>query len=169
MRKILFFLLTLAVPVVGALYAQTNIGTIELEGSRIKVKAQIVGFQTNMQTSGDAATGMGIGKRQHTPITILRLADGSSPLLQQAATNGELLKTVTISLDKPSARKGGYLQIKLTNAVITGISLFAGAGNPNSSVPYSDPVEQISLTYQNIQYEYSDGKTVFKDDWTSGR
>ena len=165
MQKILSFLLALALPA-ASLFAQTAVGTIELEGPHLKVKAQIVGFETSIQTSGDAVTGMGIGKRQHTPITIMRLADGSSPLLQQATTNGELLKTVTISIDKPSARKGGYLQIKLTNAVITGISLFAGAGNPNSSVAYSDPVEQISLTYQNIQYEYSDGKTVFKDDWT---
>lgn len=169
MQKVLSILLALALPVAGSLYAQTTIGNIELEGSHLKVKAQIIGFQTSIQTSAEAATGMGIGKRQHTPITILRIADGSSPLLQQATTNGELLKTVTISIDKPSARKGGYLQIKLTNAMITGISLSAGAGNPNAQVPFTDPVEQISLTYQNIQFEYSDGKTVFKDDWTVGR
>lgn len=164
MQKILSFLLALALPA-ASLYAQYSVGTIELEGSHLKVKGDILGFQTSVE----ASTGMGIGKRQHNPITILRLADGSSPLLQQATTNGELLKTVTISLNKTSPSKKGYLVIKLTNAMITGISISEGASNANAQAPLAEPLEQISLTYQNIQYEYSDGKAVFKDDWNSGR
>lgn len=164
MQKILSIILLLALLGAGSLYAQTNIGTIDLEGSRVKLKGSIVGFYTSMQNGVNAATGVATGRRQHTPVTILRIADGSSPLLQEAAAANEVLKTVTISLDKPSARKNGYLQIRLTNAVITVISLMEGVsrgGQPS----LTEPMEEISLSYENIQFVYSDTREVFKDNW----
>jgi type VI secretion system secreted protein Hcp len=165
MQKILSMLLALLLPAASTLNAQTTIGNADMEGARLKIKTPIVGFQTSIQGSVDVGTGMSSGRRQHTPITITRTIDGSSPLLQQAAATGEVLKEVTIQLDKPSVRRSGYLQIKLTNVMISGFSLIGGVGNGSGQGSYNDPVEQISLTYQNIQYEYSDGKTVFKDNW----
>jgi type VI secretion system secreted protein Hcp len=169
MQKILFFMLALSLPAAGSLYAQANIGNIDIEGSRLKIKTPIVGFQTSIQGNVDERTGMATGRRQHTPITITRVVDGSSPLLQQAAATGEVLKEVTIQLDKPSAHRNSYLQIKLTNVLVSGISLIGGIGNGSGPGSYGDPVEQISLVYANIQYVYSDGKDAFKDNWTDAK
>lgn len=84
-------------------------------------------------------------------------------------TTNEALRAVVIQLDKPAAHRDSYIQIRLTNAVITSYSLTQGIGGSGRQFPSADPVEQISLNYETIQYVYTDGKTVFKDQWTGGK
>ena len=53
----------------------------------------------------DAATGQITGKRQHSPLTIIKELDKSSPLFFTAAATNETLKSVTCMLYRTAARR----------------------------------------------------------------
>lgn len=48
MQKVLSLLLALTLPAAGSLYAQSAIGTIELQGSRVNLKSQIIPFSNRL-------------------------------------------------------------------------------------------------------------------------
>jgi type VI secretion system secreted protein Hcp len=150
----------------GSLTSQAQIGSFDATGTRVHVQGPILGFNTSTSDRTDASTGQITGKRQHEPVTITRVVDASSALLLQYLNANEVIKTVTIQLNKAGS-KNGYLTIQLTNAVVSKINIFEGTATSNPRVPDSEPVEEISFTYQKIQYSYSDTKIVATDDWSA--
>ena len=71
----------------------------------------------------DASSGLSSGKRQHSPVTIIKELDKSSPQFFLAAVSNETLKSVTCTLYRTAA--GGmtraYYKIALTNAAVVEI------------------------------------------------
>jgi len=156
--------LCLALMSFGSLASQAQIGSFDATGAKARVQGAIPGFNTSTASRFDAATGQITGKRQHAPVTITRVVDASSAVLLQSLTTNEVMKTVIIQLNKAGS-KNGYLTIQLTNAVVSGINMFEGTAAGNPRLPDSEPVEEVSFTYQKIQYSYSDSKIVATDDW----
>src|SRR5260221_12423659 len=93
---------------------------------------ECIGFTYSIQSTVDQASGMLAGKRQHSPIVIVKHMDIASPLLFQAAFTNDLLKTVTIDL----VRKGLdgkmvlFETITLTNASVSKVSQYGGTASP---------------------------------------
>jgi len=114
----------------------------------------------------DAGTGLSTGKRQHSPLTIVKELDKSSPQFFEAAVTNEVLKSVTCSLYRNSAngQTRPYFKILLTNATIVEIK---DSGNGVNGAAQGDERERISFSYQKIELTDLDSNITAVDDWTA--
>jgi type VI secretion system secreted protein Hcp len=114
----------------------------------------------------DAGTGRSTGKRQHSPLTIVKELDKSSPQFFEAAVTNEVLKSVTCTLNRNSANgpTRAYFKIVLTNATIVEIK---DSGDGVNGAAQGDERERISFSYQKIELTDLDSNTTAIDDWTA--
>jgi type VI secretion system secreted protein Hcp len=114
----------------------------------------------------DAATGLSSGKRQHSPLTIVKELDKSSPQFFTAAATNEVLKSVTCTLSRTSSigQVQAYFKIALTNATIVEIR---DSGNGANGTAPGDERERISFSYQKIELTDLNSNTTAVDDWVS--
>jgi type VI secretion system secreted protein Hcp len=114
----------------------------------------------------DAATGQSTGRRQHSPLTIVKELDKSSPQFFTAAATNEVLKSVTCLLYRNSAngQTRAYFKIALTNAIIVEVK---DTGDGVNGAAQRDERERISFSYQKIELTDLDSNTTAIDDWVS--
>ncbi|HTQ29294.1 MAG TPA: type VI secretion system tube protein Hcp [Puia sp.] len=137
------------------------------EGGKNGKSIPIIGFEWNVQTPRDQATGMASGKRQYSPIVIVKNIDVASAQFFQAVTTNEALKTVVVTLEYADGGKMQTFQtLRLTNAIVVKVSQFEGAGAPGKLMPNYTPMEEVSISFQKIEIETNKGKTIASDDWT---
>jgi type VI secretion system secreted protein Hcp len=112
----------------------------------------------------DASTGQVTGRRQHSPVTIVKELDKSSPLFFAAAATNETLKSVTCTMSRSSAagQVRPYFKIVLTNATIVEVR---DSGNGVNGAAQGDERERISFSYQKIELTDLDSNTTAIDDW----
>ena len=112
----------------------------------------------------------GGGKRQHSPITIVREVDSASPLLWQGLCTNEALRAVDISLvQRPSSGSGEVVveRITLTNAVISKVHRYTPHLGSEFNVHDTDEMEEIQFAFQKITFSNVAGSTSTSDDWTT--
>jgi type VI secretion system secreted protein Hcp len=114
----------------------------------------------------DPATGQSTGKRQHSPLTIVKELDKSSPQFFQAAVTNEVLKSVTCTMYRNSGngQTRAYFKIALTNAIIVDIK---NSGDGVNGAAQGDERERISFSYQKIELTDLDSNVTAADDWTA--
>jgi type VI secretion system Hcp family effector len=100
------------------------------------------------------ASGMLVGKRMHSTITITKKIDMASPKLAMASNSNETLKEVAITFQGGSGDAKTAQKIVLTNAII--LRVRKAGGN-----------EQITLDYQAIEVTYAKGGKTAMDDWST--
>lgn len=132
----------------------------------------VYGFDHEIISPRDIASGLPTGKRQHKPIKILKEIDKASPILYQVLTQNENLTEVHFEFWKPStARLGGgggtevmYYKVDLVNANISGMRTFFGNAlvPENAKLPH---MEEVTFTYQKITWTWTDGGITGEDDW----
>jgi type VI secretion system secreted protein Hcp len=132
---------------------------------------ECIGFNYAVQSPVDQASGMPSGKRQHLPIVIVKHIDIASPLLFQSAFTNDLLKTVTIELVKRGldGRIVIFETITLTNASVSKVSQYGGTASPEKLLPNSNPLEEVTFTFQKIEITNNEAKTTTMDNWSIGR
>jgi type VI secretion system secreted protein Hcp len=111
----------------------------------------LIGLSHAIVSPRDAASGLPTGKRQHKPLVITKPIDKSSPKLMQALFTNENLTEVVITLLRNSQ---AVATIKLVNANV-------------SERQQHGEYEQISFTYQKIEWTWKDGGITALDDWES--
>lgn len=94
---------------------------------RYKSGAEIHSFQYGVQSPRDISTGQASGKRQHTPIKIVKEWGASTPQIYQALVSNEVLTSVVIRLIDPHRHKRVSHTIHLTDATVSGMR-HVGAG-----------------------------------------
>ncbi|MGD0630680.1 MAG: type VI secretion system tube protein TssD [Terracidiphilus sp.] len=136
----------------------------------------LIAFFHQVKAQYDAGSGSLTGRRQHSPITIVREVDSSSPLLWQGLCTNEVLKSVDISLvGRPSSGGGEVLvsRITLTNAEISKVNRYTPVLKPHPHGPSRNSVhvtyllEEIRFAFQKITFANVAGSTSTSDDWTS--
>ena len=138
-------------------------------------KVEALSFSFEVASPRDAATGLASGKRTYKPLQITKQIGASSPQLFQALTTNEVLKTVTLEFMKtnPSGEEYVYYTIKLTNATIASLRQHTagddgtggGGGGKSASAADTLQLEDVSFSFQKIEIESKDGKTMAVDDW----
>jgi len=113
------------------------------------------------------ASGLPTGKRMHKPFVITKEIDRSSPQLHTALTTNENVTEWELQFWQPVMGVGTerhYYSIKLLNASIAGIEF----NMPNTRNPdfmkYAE-YEEISFTYQKIQWIWVEGNSISEDAW----
>lgn len=120
---------------------------------------EVLAISHEIVSPRDPQSGLPTGKRQHKPFVITKTLDKSSPLLAKALVDNETLPTWELQLYQPAAKGGEALAytIKLTNANIASIRIMLDdKGNP---------IEEVTFTYQKIEWIWADGGITASDDW----
>jgi type VI secretion system secreted protein Hcp len=144
-------------------------GSATAEGNEGKIEC--IGFRFLMSVPHDPESGRASGKRQHSPVVLIKNIDYSTPQLLQAAVTGEVLKSVVIEFYKKASdgRQQLYYRVTLSNASVSQISQYGGTAQGDGGYNLNNTgntYEEISVTYQNIQFEHVIGNTAASDDWT---
>jgi type VI secretion system secreted protein Hcp len=126
-----------------------------------------LGFSYEIKSPRDAASGMATGKRQHQPIRIIKEWGPASPQIFQACCTNEVLTSVIIEFVKvnPDGKPQVFQRVTLTNATISDDRQFLDVPSIQGSNGGGTPMEEISFTFQKIQFENTDGGTSATDDW----
>lgn len=136
-------------------------GTITVQSSRqgtfrsghvLEVRTSIVSPHDTQSRESKKET----GRRQHTPIAIVKEIDGDSPKYMKALASNELLTQVVIEFKDFKGKSPRTL--KLMDAAITAIKRVPRAGGRGEN-------EEISFTYREIEWTYPDGSKSAKDSW----
>lgn len=144
-------------------------GRFKNETPREKHQSKIPGisFHYNVKSPRDSATGQASGKRTHGPVSFLKAWGPSTPQFFQALCTNELLTSVLFEFVKtgPNGEEYVYHTVHLTNATVSEVEHYVGDDEPRKPSHDSQELERISLTFQRIEIQNKDGKTMAVDDW----
>lgn len=128
-------------------------------------------FSHEIDSPRDPASGLPTGKRMHKPVFFLKEVDKSSPLLWNALTTNENLTSCQIQFWAPAVAAGAAIGVEkliytvtLTNANIASM-LQSMPSNVDPSTVKLSLLEEITLSYQKIQWTWADGGVTASDDW----
>ena len=118
----------------------------------------------------DPASGLPTGRRQHQPLTLLKEVDRSSPLLWRALVTNEVLVAWELRFWQPVSGTAGaerqFYTLRLTNATITSIRAFM-TDNEDLTRANLPLREEVSFTYQKVEWVWTDGNVSASDSWQS--
>jgi len=140
-----------------------------------------------MKAQYDIASGQLTGKRQHSPLLIIKKTDSSSPPLFQHANANSVLPSITITIlwasglasgkiaGRPSSGSGEVIvsRITLTNAEISKVNRYTPRLTPRGPAPSRNAavntyeLEEVWFSFQKITFTNVMGSTSASDDWTS--
>ena len=139
-------------------------GDCEMKGREgsILVKA----FDYNVSIPRDRSTGLATGKRVHSPLSIVKEYDKSSPLMYQALCTGEQMSTVEIKWFRvaPDGTEEHYFTTMLENAIIVEIQPYM-AMTSDPSTEHMGHMEKVSFTFRTITWTNEIAGTTYTDDW----
>ena len=139
-------------------------GTFKGEGNRLRNRNKIVGltYAYELSSPRDAATGLPTGKRQHHPVMFTKEWGAATPQILTAEANNENLKSVLFEFFKTTLNGQEYVfqTVTLTNASISDVKQYTDKSGFLE-------LDEISFTFQKIEVDNKDGKTMFLDDWSS--
>lgn len=129
---------------------------------------EIRSFSNLIESPRDPASGLASGPRLHTPVSVMKEIDQTSTALRSAFVSNEnfvswALQFWTVGAVDPVMDSEAYT-IRLTNANIVSIREFMTGNDElaNSGLPLC---EEITFTYQKIEWIWTDGETTAEDDW----
>jgi type VI secretion system secreted protein Hcp len=96
-------------------------------------------------TAGQSRTGV-----THSEFTITKYVDAASPKLFEACCNGKHFNEVVIDLVRKGSKPVKYLEIKLQDCLITGITY-----DTRTTTEPPSPEELIHLTFGKIEFTYT--------------
>ncbi|MHB8575323.1 MAG: type VI secretion system tube protein TssD [Dehalococcoidia bacterium] len=140
-------------------------------GGELKING--FGFHYEVNSPRDAVSGQASGKRQHQPVIFTKEWGASTPQLMQALVTNEDLTNVTfsfMSLNNAHGQATVDFTIKLQNASVASIEQYVdyfSAGHPTSEDLRR--LEDISFTFQKIEWTFTDGGITASDDWSTPR
>jgi type VI secretion system secreted protein Hcp len=128
----------------------------------------VYGWSHEITSPRDSASGLPTGKRQHSPFSITKPLDKASVPLAGALANNEKLTTVVLRAWRATAsgKEQQYYTVKLTNANVSQIQ----SEMLNNQYPENmkhEVRENISFTYQKIEWTWVEGGLTFEDSWES--
>lgn len=129
---------------------------------------QVHSFSNEVLSPRDPASGLPTGKRMHKPLIILKEVDKSSPLLWNVLVQNENLTEWTLDFWEVSAAtpEKRIYSIRLTNASIASMRESMLDNEDAANARYT-LLEEISFTYQRIEWVWIEGEISAQDDWES--
>ena len=155
----------------------TKQGQFKGEGIQDKRKDKwmpVLSCNMGIKSPRDIATGQASGKRQYSPVTIVKEWGAASPQLLQACSTNEVLTEVNIEFSKTNKNGEEYVYqtIKLTNATVSDVQRYTGddgtegaSSSKHTSAVDTMELEKVAFTFQKIEVSDNDGKTTYLDDW----
>jgi len=142
-------------------------GKFHADDGGVAGKIKGLAFHYQVTSPRDSATGQSSGKRQHSPVTFVKMWGASSPQLFAAAVSNEVLNSVLFEFVETNqiGEEQVFQTIKLTNATVASLKQDASAAYGGHDL---QDLEEVSITFQSIEMENKTTQTVAKDDWRGG-
>ena len=144
-------------------------GSVTQKGRENKI--MVIAVSHEIISPRDAASGLPTGKRMHKPFVITKELDKASPILYQVLCTNENVSEWELQFWTPQLRATAgtgtevqHFTVKLTNANIASIN-FRMANNKHPDLMKFAEYEEISFTYQKIEWTWNDGGITAGDDW----
>lgn len=125
----------------------------ESQDGKHKNEIDVESWSWGETNSGDAAgrSGMGAGKVAMQDFNFVMRVNKASPKLMEACATGKHIKEATLTCRKAGGGQQEYLKIKFSDFLISSFQ----TGGSNGEI---QPMDQISLNYSKIEYEYKEQK-----------
>ncbi|MGK3140918.1 Hcp family type VI secretion system effector [Pantoea sp. C2G6] len=138
-------------PIVGSCQMPLRLNSIELKS-----------FSHHITIPVDTSRGKLTGSRIHSPITIVKEFDQTTPLLYRGVCEGRTFRKGTIKMYRivESGIEQEYFNIMLDHIKITTISPYLAPNGLSST-----HLETIELRYAAITWKYTDGNIIYRDVW----
>jgi type VI secretion system secreted protein Hcp len=117
-----------------------------MPGNKFRMKLKwCLEFKFEVLQPYDLGSGQLTGRRQHSPITIVREVDKASPLLWQALCSNESFESASLQFVRPDSngKETVYYTITLTNATIGGYRTYHGKGGKKR--------ETVTLVFDDLE------------------
>jgi type VI secretion system secreted protein Hcp len=141
-------------------------GSCPMQGREGTIMVQALNHEVSIPR--DPQTGLATGKRLHHPLTILKDLDKSTPLLYQALTSGEHMKSVEIKWYRidPQGSEEHFFTTRLEDAIIVSIRpMIKNCLEPGGlDLPC---LEEVSFTYRKAIWRWEPDGIESEDDWRS--
>src|SRR5580692_7387244 len=118
----------------------------------------------------DPTNGRPTGKRVHKPFVCTKEMDRSSPLLYQILCTNENIREAQLDFwaSTPMGVEKQRYTVRLLNANISAIA-FKMANVRSPKLARLPEYEEVSLTYQRIEWTWNEGGITAYDDWEAPR
>lgn len=121
----------------------------EAQDSAHKGEYDVLTWSWTMSQSGTAheGTGGGTGKVRVGDLAFTKYYDKASPVLMKMCCTGHHFRSAVLTVRKAGGKALDYLRLKLSNGLITSVSL---GGEPDDD----RLTETIMLSFESFTYEY---------------
>jgi type VI secretion system secreted protein Hcp len=124
-------------------------------------------FDYSCTAAREAATGMMTGRRQHSPIKIIKRIDKSSPLLAKALTANEKIDG-KFQFYRPNPLGDGTVEqfytVEISDGYVTSIRHLVSDTLDKDRVN-DPPLEEVQIVFKTITWTYMNGGVTHKDVW----
>lgn len=124
-------------------------------------------FEHEVMTAREASSGMATGRRQYKPILIRKRIDRSTPLIQHALVNNQVIDA-EFRFYRPNPKGDGTTEQFFTLSIFEGRLSSMRLVNPDSLVPATavePPLEEVGFVFERIEWTYMDGGVTATDSW----
>ena len=131
---------------------------------------EVLEFHHEVRIPTDSDTGQLTGTRKHEAFRIVKAFDKSSPLLYKAVCEGQTFDTVKVDWYKidDSGAETLYFSHLLEQVKVCSVSPFMNNVKAKEFEKFVH-MEEVSLRYAKITWEYPDGGFKHSDSWLEGR
>ncbi|MGE3171978.1 MAG: Hcp family type VI secretion system effector [Planctomycetota bacterium] len=114
----------------------------------IELLAYSHGVSQPASAVASTAGGGTAGRCNHTDLSVQKMMDTATPVLNQYCCTGKHIPTITLTLRRADGDKSiPYMVYKLTDVIISSVSV----GGSSDSVP----AETVTFNYAKIEWEYT--------------
>ena len=145
-------------------FTEDSVGNIYQEGHQDHIF--VYSLSHNMSLPTDIQSGQPTQQRVHSPLSITKPIDKTTPILAGSLSAGEMMELCEIYWYRTSAHgtQEHFFTTRLTDAVI--ISITTNMPNTQSEeTSHIPPTESIAFTYRKIEWEHLASGTMGSDDW----
>jgi type VI secretion system secreted protein Hcp len=139
-------------------------GSVTVEGREGSI--EVIGFSHGLNLPVDSSAGKITGTRSHSPMSIEKEFDATSPYLYKAVAKGQTLESAELKWYRinDAGHEQVYFTMLLEGVKIAGVN--PGMANAKlAAMSALNHVESVSMMYERITWHYTDGNIKFTDDW----
>ncbi len=136
-----------------------------------KDSIECVAYEQGVLTTREAATNMITGRRQYSPLRIVKRVDKASPLLMKALVNNEKIDA-TFKFFRPNPAGDGtteqFYTVEIKNGNVASVKEYV----PTTIHPETanDPaLEEVHFVFRDIKWTYTNGGITHEDTWAGNK
>jgi type VI secretion system secreted protein Hcp len=128
---------------------------------------ECIAYEQGVTSAREAGTNMVTGRRQFTPLKVVKRIDKASPLLMKALTNNEKIDAV-FKFFRPNPSGDGtteqFYTVELKEGNIASVKQLVPT-TIAASTAGEPPMEEVTFVFKTITWTYTNGGITHQDSW----